>query len=629
MTPSVGSRPPGGVLAQATAQIGSLTRALATAYEPANGDAAAAARGLLAGPDGLLARLDAARLPRCDLDFVLPAVGRWYDVLRRRPTTRVWGGLALRELVGDNGTVRLPSRPRRLGFREHDLASLALDAYSEHGEDPERRALARTLVAGLAAAASGPQECNAFFVALELLRPRVRSRLFDLDDRRAARAVSFALTHVGRRAALGPLIDRLLGPADPWLELDVPIRARVEIADEAAESEANGATTGRIRSLRRHGAVLFAEIGTDAERSQLSFDRRRHPGVTTLRRGDLVAVRGTVGRDREGSAVLRVAEFVSHRPCVLDVARRPLRLPSARLIRLQAGVIATCRQQLANAGFAELVSAVATPGFFGGRSRPFVTRTADGTDLYLRVTAEVALKAALAAGVPRCYELGPMFRNEGLDRDHLPEFWILEAVAAGMPLDEMLEFVVGVLAAISRLAGGPVSIADTSARTAVLAATGLDIDRPEDLDAAAELVGAERPGTSIARAAVVDKLVKAKIVPAAEGIVALRDLPTEQRPLIASGEEGTGRVWVLLNGVLVAEVAREETSYERVAAALEGQLCEDRYPVSRDYRGFLELLAAGIPPCTGVGLGISRVLQAILPDRDIRRTRVTEWYTSS
>lgn len=216
-------------------------------------------------------------------------------------------------------------------------------------------------------------------------------------------------------------------------------------------------TGGRVIFLRNGGKLCFATLqdgftaADDGERLQLmvSLAEIGEQGLAAWKAdvdlGDFVWVRGRVVSSRRGELSVLVAEFrlasKALRPLptlhkeLSDEARvrqRYLDLlvrPEARqMVRTRALITRTIRTELDDQGFLEVETPVLQTTHGGATARPFVTHlNAFDIDMYLRIALELHLKRTMVGGADRVYEIGRVFRNEGVDSNHSPEFTMLEA----------------------------------------------------------------------------------------------------------------------------------------------------------------------------------------------------------
>lgn len=233
------------------------------------------------------------------------------------------------------------------------------------------------------------------------------------------------------------------------------------------------AIVGRIRSLRPHGKITFADIEDALGKMQLFFSQAELPGekyefLANLDLGDFLQVEGEVFKTQAGEVTVRVVSYQlltkSLRPPpsawygLKDVEERYrkryldlLMNPEVRdVAEKRSQIIYTIRKFLVEEkGYFEVEDPVLQPLYGGTRARPFKTHhnTLD-VDLYLRISNELYLKRLIVGGFEKVFEIGHTFRNEGMDKNHNPEFTMLETMEAYADymdnmnlIEEMFEYV--------------------------------------------------------------------------------------------------------------------------------------------------------------------------------------------
>ncbi|MBI4039965.1 lysine--tRNA ligase [Candidatus Daviesbacteria bacterium] len=229
---------------------------------------------------------------------------------------------------------------------------------------------------------------------------------------------------------------------------------------------------GRIRSLRPHGKITFVDIEDFSGRIQLFFSQGELPGhydlLANLDLGDFIQAEGEVFKTQAGELTIRVKKYKLLTKTLLplpsawyglkDVEERYrkryldlLMNPSTRQVfEKRSQIIYSIRKFLTQQkGYFEVESPVLQPLYGGTRARPFRTHhnTLD-MNLYLRISNELYLKRLIVGGFEKVFEIGHTFRNEGMDKNHNPEFTMLETMEAyasyqdNMNLvEEMFEYV--------------------------------------------------------------------------------------------------------------------------------------------------------------------------------------------
>jgi lysyl-tRNA synthetase, class II len=256
------------------------------------------------------------------------------------------------------------------------------------------------------------------------------------------------------------------------------IRGRFAGLEPDTVTDASVRLAGRLILIRRHGGLVFADLRDQTGTLQLLISRSllgsdAFGDVEQLDRGDWVGAVGDVMTTRTGELSVRVRslELLSKALRALPDKRRGLtdvdtRLreryldlivnrDSRRIFDVRSAVVASVRETLVGRGFVEVETPVLDAQAGGAAARPFITHhNALDIDMYLRIALELPLKRLVVGGFERVFEIGRVFRNEGLDTRHNPEFTLLEAYQALADYRDMMELV------------------ETIASQAALAATG-------------------------------------------------------------------------------------------------------------------------------------------------------------
>jgi lysyl-tRNA synthetase class 2 len=441
---------------------------------------------------------------------------------------------------------------------------------------------------------------------------------------------------------------------DPDARLE-EIRKQYEALDPGAVTEDRYRVAGRIMLLRRQGKLTFATI-RDASGDLQLFLRENELGdryglVDELDLGDFVGAAGPVMTTKKGELSIRVDELV-----LLTKAMRPLpekwhglRDPevrarrrylefasnpeSRRVVTARAAVLGALRLELEGRGFVEVETPVLQPTHGGALARPFLThhRVLDAT-LYLRIAPELYLKRLLVGGFERVYEIGRNFRNEGIDRDHNPEFTMLEAYQAFGAYEDMMDLDEALVKAAALAVRGSLDFEYRGQRLnlstpwrrvtlvdAISEAVGEEasLDRG-DLHLVAERVGVgvdPKWGPGKVLLEIYEKLVEERIFQP----TFVKDFPREVSPLARphrSDPNFTEHFDLVIAGLEIGPAYSELTDpaeqRSRFEAQQEGRKKgdEEAHPLDED---FLLALEHGMPPAGGLGLGVDR-LTMILAD---------------
>ena len=226
---------------------------------------------------------------------------------------------------------------------------------------------------------------------------------------------------------------------------------------------------GRLMSKRGMGKVSFCDLQDKSGRIQI-YARRDEMDEEAYNRfkkydiGDIVGVKGQVFRTQKGEMSIRAHEItllseslqplpekfhgitdkeLRYRRRYVDLIMNP---ESKRNFEIRSRFVAYLRRYLDNLGFMEVETPVLSPIAGGANARPFITHhTPLDIDMYMRIATELHLKRLIVGGMERVYEVGRIFRNEGMDTKHNPEFTTCELYQAFTNLDGMMDILEGIL----------------------------------------------------------------------------------------------------------------------------------------------------------------------------------------
>ena len=421
---------------------------------------------------------------------------------------------------------------------------------------------------------------------------------------------------------------------------------------------------GRIVSRRHQGKTIFAHLRDGAGQLQL-YLRRDVVGDEEFERflklydlGDFIAATGELFRTRAGEVSLRVTsttilskaltappeKWHGLQDIELRYRQRYADLIANAEVRqvfvARARIISAIREFLDARGYLEVETPTLQPLYGGAAARPFTTlHNALNQTFYLRIADELYLKRLLVGGFERVYEICKDFRNEGMDRNHQPEFTMLEFYEAYGDYETMMKTVEGLIVHAARAALGATSFTyqgetidltppwrRVTLRQAILDGCGVDYATHPDqasLEAAARTAGATiEPGTVWPR--IVDELLKQFVRPFLIQPTFLIDYPVELSPLakrkpddpthverfqpyIGGGE--IGNAFTELNDPLDQLARFEEQQRDREAGD------EEAMPIDEDY---IAALMYGMPPTGGVGIGIDRLTMLLTDQATLR-----------
>lgn len=464
-----------------------------------------------------------------------------------------------------------------------------------------------------------------------------------------------------RRDKLTDLVDQGIDPFGS--KFDFTHQAAQVLADFDALEDQTVSLAGRIMAKRGHGKASFANIQDVSGRIQIyvRLDRvgeAAYQLFSSLDIGDIIGLTGLVFKTRKGEVSVKVDELtllskslrplpekfhglkdvdLRYRHRYVDLMVNP-EVRSAFIIRSKA--IKAIRDYLDERSFLEVETPILhqIPG--GAAARPFVTHhNALDMTLYNRISLELHLKRLLVGGLDRVYEMGRVFRNEGISTRHNPEFTLLELYQAYGDLDDMMEITEGLVSYTAQTVLGKtkVSYGDyelelgapwprISMVDSVKDVTGLDFSSYKtdaEAVAAAASVGVELPPKTswgIALNEVFEDKVEASLIQP----TFVYDYPLEISPLakkIPGREHMVYRFEAFVAGRELANAFTElndpmdqkERFLAQVAARQEGD--DEAHPMDEDY---IQALEYGMPPAGGMGMGIDRLIMLLTNAASIR-----------
>ncbi|MDP9495898.1 MAG: lysine--tRNA ligase, partial [Actinomycetota bacterium] len=265
-------------------------------------------------------------------------------------------------------------------------------------------------------------------------------------------------------------------------DLAADLRERFSALEPGAQTEERVAVAGRLMLHRSFGKLQFGTLRDNSGSIQLLVDRgtagdELADSFETIDLGDWIGARGLIMTTRKGELSVKIEELT-----VLQKSLRPLPEKwhglqdleqrsrhryldlmvneEARQVALARTVIVSeLRRQFEDRGFVEVDTPVLLAQATGATARPFRTEHhALGMTMYLRIATELYLKRLVVGGMERVFEIGRIFRNEGIDSTHNPEFTMLEAYQALADYRDILDLIERVFGAVAERATGGTSI---------------------------------------------------------------------------------------------------------------------------------------------------------------------------
>jgi lysyl-tRNA synthetase class 2 len=471
-----------------------------------------------------------------------------------------------------------------------------------------------------------------------------------------------------RRATLQALRAAGQDPYPVDVEADTSLAAVAERWDGRIEAGAGSgedvAVAGRLVARRGHGKLVFlvlaegdAELQVMCQLAGLGEDEMA--GVSELDIGDWVTAHGEVVRSRRGelSVMADRVRLISKslRPMpdkwhgLRDVETRyrqryvdlAVNADARRVFAIRARAIAALRGELLDRGYVEVETPLLQTQPGGATARPFVTHhNALDLDLYLRVAPELYLKRLVAGGMPRVFEIGRVFRNEGLSTRHNPEFTMLESYEAYADYHDVMALTRALLQRAALEAVGSTTLS-YGGRTLELGggwprrtvldlvrkATGepdLDYDDAiEDVRAIAAAHGIEA-GDGWGTGKIVEELRDRLVEPTIWEPTFVVDYPVEVSPLARRHRDDprvTERFELIIAGREAANAFSELVDPDDQRARFEAQARAraagdaEAMPVDEDY---LRAMEFGMPPMGGLGIGVDRLVMLLADAPTIR-----------
>ncbi len=307
---------------------------------------------------------------------------------------------------------------------------------------------------------------------------------------------------------------------------------------------------------------------------------------------------------------------------------------------MRSQVITAIRQFLNQKGFLEVETPVLQPSAGGALARPFITHhQALDQDLYLRIATELHLKRLIVGGLDKVYELGRIFRNEGISTKHNPEFTTLESYEAYADYNDVMKMLEKMVSEISQqvLGTNRVEFGDNTLdfkppwrrlnlREAIMQSSGIDFDKFPDTDSLrAEMI---RLGMEVDpqkdRGRLIDELISTFVEPNLIQPTFLVDYPLDMSPLAKRKPDDdrlVERFEAFVGGMEIANAftelndpieQRERFLRQQRERQAEGEVVET---IDED---FLLALEYGMPPTGGLGVGIDRLGMLLTNQQSIR-----------
>ena len=418
------------------------------------------------------------------------------------------------------------------------------------------------------------------------------------------------------------------------------------------------ALAGRLVAIRVMGKATFAHIQDFAGRIQLlakvdKLGGEAYRRFTDLDLGDIIGVQGVLFRTKRGEITCEIDEFallakalrplpekyhglkdkeLRYRQRYLDLIANPQVM---EVFLTRSRVVEETRTFLKARGFVEVETPVLQPIAGGAAARPFITHhNALDMDLYLRIALELYLKRLIIGGFDRVYEIGRIFRNEGMDQWHSPEYTMLELYQAYTDVEGMMELTESlVIHLVERVKGTPtiqyqgdeIHITRPFQRIEMVEAVSQKVDEDllrADVPQLQALIKKHNiePKPGLGWGGLIAELFDELVQPGLVQPTFVLGHPVEVSPLArrrASDPRLTDRFELFIAREEIANAFSELNDPDDQRLRFEDQARarvagdQETHPMDED---FLTALEHGFPPTGGMGLGVDRLV-AILTDQ--------------
>lgn len=438
-----------------------------------------------------------------------------------------------------------------------------------------------------------------------------------------------------------------------------------DVIDNYDELEGKDVTiAGRIMAKRIMGKASFCHI-QDMQGKLQSYvstndlGEESYKAFKTYDIGDIIGITGFVFKTRTGEISVHAKEVtllskslrplpekfhglkdtdLRYRQRYVDLIMNP-EVKDTFLTRIK--ILKEIRRILDEKGYLEVETPILNTIAGGAAARPFITHhnTLD-MDMYLRIANELYLKRLIVGGFDKVYEMGRMFRNEGMDIKHNPEFTNIELYSAYEDYNDMMNITEEIISTVAKnvlgttvinYQGTEIDLTPSWKRITMIDAikevTGVDfnsIDSDEEAKKAAEGLGIELDETKLSRGEIINQVFEAKVEDTLIQPTFIYDYPVEVSPLTKrkpSDPRLTERFEVFIGGReygnAYSELNDPIDQYERFKKQVEAREAGDDEANMMD-EDFVNALEIGMPPTGGLGIGVDRLVMLLTDSASIR-----------
>ena len=423
-------------------------------------------------------------------------------------------------------------------------------------------------------------------------------------------------------------------------------------------------SAGRITAIRKMGKAIFLDILDEAGKIQLlardnSIDDNTKELIELLDIGDWAGVIGPVFRTRRNEPTVQVNTIkllskslkplpekwhglknveTRYRQRYLDlIANTDIR----NIVKQRDNIVFELRKFMKEKGFTEVDTPILVPIPAGGMAHPFKTyHNALDRELFLRIATELYLKRMVVGGIEKVYEIGRLFRNEGIDSNHNPEFTTMESYEAYADYNDVMKMVENLFGQIVFNVKGTYEIPygenqlnfkppwkRLNLKETLIKKSGIDFNSCSDVEtlkSEMSKIGID-VGNQLSWAGLMDKLISEKLEPDLIQPTFLMDYPLEMSPLAKPSKDDPSIVERFEGFIAGMEICNAFTELndpidQRKRFENQEKMREEFPEEERDRldEDFLVALEHGMPPTGGVGIGIDRMVMLILNQPSIR-----------
>ena len=437
----------------------------------------------------------------------------------------------------------------------------------------------------------------------------------------------------------------------------------VEFSGEGEGEIDHVAIGGRITAFRGLGRVAFCDILDGSGKIQVMFRSNtlgdEYQILDYVDIGDWIGVSGPMIRTRTGEVTVQANSVtvlckslrplpekwhgltdteIRYRQRYLDLIANP---EARKVAIMRSQMVRAIRRFMYRRGFIEVETPILVPVAAGGMAHPFETHhNALSRDLFLRIATELHLKRLIVGGLEKVYEIGRIFRNEGLDANHNPEFTTMESYEAFADYNDVMRLVEELVSTVAAevtgsavVEHGDLSIDFTppwprlSLVEQIRKYSGIDILEHQQVDSLKEEMASNGIDVSnqVSWAGLVDKLISTRVEPNLINPSFLVDYPVQVSPLAKRtgyDDRLVERFEAFSSGMEIANAFTELNDPVDQRARFEAQeelrseLPEEEW--DRLDEDFLTAIEYGMPPTGGLGMGIDRLAMLLCGQRTIR-----------